>query len=139
MDMLPYISIAICGVLFRAVSWCMAYVILAKGDGKMFIISEIVSATIGITLNILGFKMGSWIGLGISYVAWYAAYTIITYLIYRIRYHMTLSRGIWLQLAFGVIISAATLAIRFACSWWIPLIVILPWLLPITIKRLMRK
>jgi hypothetical protein len=83
--------------------------------------------------------MGSWIGLGISYVAWYAAYTIITYLIYRIRYHMTLSRGIWLQLAFGVIISAATLAIRFACSWWIPLIVILPWLLPITIKRLMRK
>jgi PST family polysaccharide transporter len=139
MDMLPYISIAICGVLFRAVSWCMAYVILAKGDGKMFIVSEILSSTIGLTLNIVGFKMGSWAGLGISYILWYGMYTIITYAIYRYRYHMKLSRSIWLQLTFGIIISAATLAMRVSISWWLPLIAILPWLLPITIKRLLRK
>jgi PST family polysaccharide transporter len=117
----------------------MAYVILAKGDGKMFIVSEILSSTIGLTLNIVGFKMGSWTGLGISYILWYGMYTIITYAIYRYRYHMKLSRSIWLQLTFGIIISAATLAMRVSISWWLPLIAILPWLLPITIKRLLRK
>ncbi len=138
-DMLPYISIAICGVLFRATSWCMAYVILAKGDGKMYIVSEILSATIGLCLNITGFKYGSWTGLGISYILWYAIYTIITYAIYRFRYHMTLNHGIWLQLAIGLIISIATLVMRFAIAWWLPLVVVLPWLVPLTIKRLMRK
>jgi PST family polysaccharide transporter len=138
-DMLPYISIAICGVLFRATSWCMAYVILAKGDGKMYIVSEILSATIGLCLNITGFKYGSWTGLGISYILWYAIYTIITYAIYRFRYHMTLNHGIWLQLAIGLIISIATLAMRFAIAWWLPLVIVLPWLVPLTIKRLMRK
>lgn len=31
-----FISVGIIGMIFRAVSWCMAYVILAKGKGKLF-------------------------------------------------------------------------------------------------------
>lgn len=87
----PYISWAIVGTVFKAYSWCMAMVILAKGDGKTFLITESLSATLGLAFNIAGYRLWGLEGIGIAYIAWYAAYCIIIGTVYFRRYRISLS------------------------------------------------
>lgn len=110
---LPYLSLAIIGVTFRAVSWCMAYVMLARGDGRIYIITEVASAVFYLALNIPLFGAMGFDGLGLAYIAWYAVYTAICYAVYRYRYHMRLRRGVWPLL---LLVLAAGITTHFICS-----------------------
>lgn len=51
-DALAYVSLAIIGVGLRGASWCMAYAILARGDGKIYVLTELSSAAAYLLLNI---------------------------------------------------------------------------------------
>lgn len=110
---LPYLSLAIIGVTFRAVSWCMAYVMLARGDGRIYIVTEVASAVFYLALNIPLFRSMGFEGLGIAYIAWFAIYTAICYAIYRFRYHMRLRRGVWPLL---VLVLAIGIATHYLCK-----------------------
>lgn len=90
-DFLPavgYISIASVGTVLKAVSFVIAYVILARGDGRIYLVTESISAVLYLVLNVIGFGSGSMSVLGIVYVLWYAAYVVIVWIVYRYRYHM---------------------------------------------------
>lgn len=122
-SIVPFVTIAITGTTLRAVSWCMAMVILARGDGKRYILTEGSSAIIAILVNIVGYKMMGLIGLGLSYVAWYLSYTIIVYIVYRRTYGLTISRGIYILMLVAVVIVALTAAITLLTgSYIIPII-----------------
>lgn len=88
---LTYISWGVVGTVLRATSWCLSFVMLAKGDGKIFLITESLDAVIGLTLNIVCFSLWGVDGLGFSYIAWFACYTIIVGVVYFKVYYLTLS------------------------------------------------
>lgn len=102
---IPFITWAMAGMIFRAVSWCMAFVILARGDGRVYLITEISSAMVCIALNILFYEMWGLDGLGISYVVWYFIYTLIVWTVYKFKYGMTLGRKMGLLIVAAVTIS----------------------------------
>ena len=104
----PFVTYAIIGALFRGISICYAYRILAAGDTHAYIFTEAVSAVIGLALNVIGYRLGSYAGLGIAYILWYVAYTAITALTCRHRYGVILPRRQWL------LIAASTLLISIA-------------------------
>lgn len=87
----PYLGIGICGVAFRAASWCLAYTIVARGDGKIYIFTESSSAALYLIFNIFFYTRYSFAGLGIAYICWFGAYFAICYAVYRLRYKMNLS------------------------------------------------
>ena len=95
----PFVTFAILGALYRGISLCYAYRILAAGDNRAYIFTESLSAVIGLALNITGYRLGSYAGLGIAYILWYAAYTAITALTCRYRYGVTLPSRQWLLIA----------------------------------------
>lgn len=109
LPIIPYVVLCCSGVIFRAVSWCMAYVILAKGDGKAYLTTEISSSVIGFGCNIAGYLLGGVVGLGIAYVAWFAAYTFIVCAICKRRYDITF-------LPRTIVISAASFLLTAAFS-----------------------
>lgn len=111
---LPFIIIAAGGVLFRAVSWCLAFAILARGDGRTYVVTETISAIVGLTLNIVGFTTFGFAGLGLSYVLWYVAYTIIVAVACR-RYGIALHRRVWLLVAAATAIVATAIVV----SWYL--------------------
>lgn len=123
LEMLPFVSIGIIGVLFRATSWCMAFVILAKGDGMVYILTESISAFSGLALNILGYSLGRFEGLGISYIVWYAVYTFITYVVYTRRYHLVWYRRLWLLLLAVLLSAVLTLVLKTYVSVWVAALV----------------
>ncbi|MBQ3325380.1 MAG: oligosaccharide flippase family protein [Muribaculaceae bacterium] len=118
-----YISWGVVGTVLRAMSWCIAFVMLAKGDGKVFLITESISAAMGLALNILCFVNWGVDGLGYAYFAWYAIYTIIVSIVYFKIYHLKLSikclRNLVATLAVCI---TAVLAMQFG-AWYVAAII----------------
>lgn len=88
LDVLPFLSIGIIGIVFRTFSWCLGFVIMARGDGATYVFTEGIDAVIGLVFNIIGWNLGGFAGLGISYIAWYVVYCFLVYCIYRRRYRL---------------------------------------------------
>lgn len=93
--MLPYVSWAMIGTILRAVSWCMSFVILAKGDGPIYLVTELSSAVLSVIINIVCYNLWGFWGLGVGYILWYGLYTLMVWLVYHYRYRMSLSRGLF--------------------------------------------
>ncbi len=138
LTILPFIIWAVIGTVFRAISWCMSFTILARGDGKIFIITELLSALTCITLNILSYNYWGLDGLGFAYVIWYLIYTIIVWLVYRYRFHLSLGKNLS-QLAILVIGSALICVLGYIYfGWYIPAIIAII-VLPYSIKHILNR
>lgn len=64
------------GMYFKASSWPMAFIFLAKSDSKMFFLNEIIVNSYGLLLNILGYYYFGLEGLGVSFLLMYFFYFI---------------------------------------------------------------
>lgn len=134
----PFILWAIVGTIFRAISWCIAFVILARGDGKIYLLTETISAISCILLNIFAYKYWGLEGLGVAYLAWYVIYTIVVWVVYRYRYGLSLGYGMT-RLILLVTISAIVSTLGYICiGWWIPAVIAII-ALPYTYKHLIRR
>ena len=121
---LTYISWGVVGTVLRAMSWCLSFVMLAKGDGKIFLITESLDAVIGLVLNIVCFSLWGVDGLGYAYLAWYAIYTIIVAVVYFKVYHLTLSVKCLRNLGATLVVCiAAVLAMQYG-TWYITAIIL---------------
>lgn len=93
----PFVTVAMIGVLLRGVSYCISYVILAKGDGPTFLLTESLSTVVALGLNIGAFRLWGVGGLGVSYSVWYLLYVAIVAVVYYRRYRQRLPRRLLLM------------------------------------------
>ncbi|MEG1685030.1 MAG: O-antigen translocase [Bacteroides sp.] len=77
LPILPFLSWAILGILFKAASWCMGFIFIAKGANKVFIYSEIASSLIILIFNIIGYNLWNIKGIGIAFTLSYIFHLII--------------------------------------------------------------
>lgn len=137
----PYVSWGLAGTAFRAVSWCMAFVILAKGDGKVYLLTETISAAISLALNIYFYSNYGLEGLGIAYIIWYAAYTVIVGAVYFGRYRLRINARVWLLFGCVAVTAIACAYIR-SLDMRVPVIIvglITAALGVLALRRLIRK
>jgi O-antigen/teichoic acid export membrane protein len=86
---LPVVSMihwAALGIFFKAASWPIAYLIIAKGDSKVFFISELAVNIYVLGFNMLGYLLGGLEGLGISFFIGYLFYLGQVFLIVKRKY-----------------------------------------------------
>jgi O-antigen/teichoic acid export membrane protein len=74
------------GVFFKAVTWSIGYIILAKSNSKLFFISELVANIYTLLFNVLGYYYFGLEGLGISFLFSYIISLIQVFLIAKINY-----------------------------------------------------
>lgn len=77
----PMITILMFGMLFRSVSWCMAYSLIARGDSKSFLLCEAIASMTSLLFKIAGYIIGGFIGMGVGFVVNYVVYLMVLYLI----------------------------------------------------------
>jgi O-antigen/teichoic acid export membrane protein len=135
---LPFITLAMIGVLFKAFSWCLAFVMLARADGKIYMITEISSDIIGIILYVIGFSQWGFAGLGIAYSVWFVLYTIMTAIIYRSHYHMIFGKNVGKLLVTAVVIVLLSILAKEYAGWWASLLISLATVYP-AYKHVMRR
>lgn len=94
------------GMYFKAISWAIGYVFLAKGNSKLFFLNEILANTYILLLNIIGYKLHGLTGLGISFLLAYFLFFLQVYLITKKNYSFTYSHSFYklilIQLIFGI-------------------------------------
>ena len=88
-----YIIWAVPGMMFKAFSWVIAYVFLAKAESKLFIINEIIANANTFGLSVIGYHFYNLAGLGIAFSFSYLIYSIQVYLIAKKRYDFTFSKS----------------------------------------------
>lgn len=74
------------GMFFKSGSWAIGYLILARGDSRMFFFSELVINIYMLALNCLGYYFLGLEGLGISFVVAYILVYLQVFLIVKIKY-----------------------------------------------------
>lgn len=80
------------GIPFKAASWVLGFLVIAKGNSKLFFITETFANAITLLLNLIGYKLGGLTGLGFSFFASYVVYLCIMIVIAHENYGFRFSR-----------------------------------------------
>lgn len=91
---IPFVSWAALSSIPKAISWCMAYCIVAKGDGRIYILTEGLDALVSVPLCLYAFSSWGFTGLGVAYILWYIVYMLLTGTVYYQRYGLRLSGSV---------------------------------------------
>lgn len=115
-SIVPYLSLAAVGTIFKALSFTMAYLIVARGDGRTYLLTEFISAAVFLVLSFWGWKSDGYFGLGVAYLVWYALYTVSVAIVCRYRYGVTVSQSGYLLAL--MVIGLATLQCFNTFNGW---------------------
>ncbi len=81
-----YIVCAVPGMFFKAVSWSIAFLFMAKGDSKLFMINEIIATTFNFVVSIIGYYYFGLIGMGVAFSLCNFIYVIQVYVVAKHYY-----------------------------------------------------
>jgi len=113
------INWAALGIFFKAVSWSMAFIFLAKGKSTIFFWNEFMVNCYSLVLNIIGYYFWGLTGLGISFLITYILYTLQVFVIAKLKYNFSFSTNFIkifnIQLTLGVLCFIAV----YVLSEWI--------------------
>jgi PST family polysaccharide transporter len=71
------------GMVMRVACWPMGFILLAKGEGKVFFVTEVVANALQVSLIWLGLRWFSLPGTGMAFFALYVIYALGIYLVVR--------------------------------------------------------
>ncbi|NQV02222.1 MAG: O-antigen translocase [Bacteroidia bacterium] len=77
---------ALIGVLLKAASWSVSIIFLAKGEGKLFFLIEMIGNLVMLSSNILFYHFYQLEGIGIAFTLSYLFYLVLVFTISRVRY-----------------------------------------------------
>lgn len=121
------------GMFFKAASFPIGYILLAKGASKTFFWSELAANSYLLLFNVLGYKYLGLDGLGLSFLMGYLILLIQVFLIAQVKYMFSFDKGFYtifsLQLLMGIL---CFMIIKFIPVPWayiagVPVIAISTW------------
>lgn len=80
------VSWGILGMLFKAVSFSMGYILIAKGDSRLFIKTAIGFNAVLFAMNVIGYSYGGLTGLGISFFLFYIVHFLVLWILTKRQY-----------------------------------------------------
>ena len=106
---LTFVSWGMIGTVLRTLSWCLAFTILAKGDGKTYLWTEAASAVINLVLNIVFYQWWGLTGLGIAFLVSYLIYNLIIAVVYFRVYHLSVTLASLYNILWTLAVAAAVM------------------------------
>lgn len=81
------------GMFFKASSWAVAFIILARGDSKLFFWNELITDSYVLIFNLTGYYFWGLTGLGVSFLLAYLIYLVQVTILTRKRYGFSFDRN----------------------------------------------
>ncbi len=95
------------GMYFKAASWSIGFILLAKGASNLFFWNELVANIYMLGMNIIGYKIFGLDGLGISFAVGYLIYLLQIFFLARYKFSFSFKsefiKIFGLQLLLGII------------------------------------
>ena len=112
-SIIPMVCFGILAMLFRAVSWSMGYILIAKGDSDMFIKTAFGFNVISLFLNIVGYHFYGLEGLGVSFFVYYLIHFFGLKIITKRRYGFYFDSHFYLIYSICFLMCTATFLLRY--------------------------
>lgn len=99
------------GMFFKAASFSMSFIFLAKGASKVFFWNELIANINLLGLNLLGYKYFGLKGMGISFMIAYLLYAIQVYFVTQYKYQFSFTPEFYkiFSLQFGLAVTCLVL------------------------------
>ena len=110
---IPMVCFGILGMLFRAVSWSMGFILIAKGDSKIFIRTALGFNLLSLVMNFLGYHFYGLEGLGISFCLYFLIHFIGLKIITKNRYDFYFDKDFYQIYFICFLICAITFLFRY--------------------------
>ena len=81
------------GMLFKAASWSISFILLAKGASKLFFWNELIANIYGLGLNVIGYNILVLTVLVISFMICYLLYLIQVFVLSKIKYQFSFEKN----------------------------------------------
>ncbi|HJV77734.1 MAG TPA: oligosaccharide flippase family protein, partial [Paludibacter sp.] len=81
------------GMFFKATSWAIAFLFLAKGTSKLFFLNELSGNIYILILNVLGYYYLGLTGLGISFMVGYLVYLVQVFVIAKLKFEFSFDKA----------------------------------------------
>jgi O-antigen/teichoic acid export membrane protein len=101
------------GMLFKAVSWSIAFFFLANGSSKLFFWNEIITNIYLTVLNIIGYYYWELTGLGYAFILSYFIYMVQVYVITNRHFDFKLGKNAILILMTQLVFASISILILF--------------------------
>lgn len=105
------ILFAASGMLFKALSWAIAFVFLAKSAGKLFFWNELITNIYMLVLNLVGYYWYGLTGLGVSFLLTYILYAFQVLIVSKSVFKFEIDKGLLYTLSVNLVLT--TLSILF--------------------------
>lgn len=106
---LPVINMmrwAMLGLIFKASSWSIGFIYIAKGDSKIFFVKEILSISYLIVFSVLFFNLYGLTGLGVGFLCAYILSQIqtliLTYYLYNFYFEKNFLKIFFINILFAI-------------------------------------
>jgi len=81
------------GMFFKAASWSIAFIFLAKGASNLFFWNELITNIYLLAFNLIGYHYWGITGLGLSFALAYLLYLIQVYFVSKTKFAFTFDRS----------------------------------------------
>ena len=115
---IPFAQWVVLGMLFKGISWVMGFILLAKGDTKLYFLTEFTASILLLICNAGGYYFWRLEGIGIGFVILYVCYSFLMFVICRKKYGLSFTGAFsWIFLIQFVLCLFAFMIIRiYKCS-----------------------
>ena len=91
LDVIPMVQWAVIAIFFKALTWGMGFLLLAKGASQFFFYNELIANSYTLVLNIAGYHWYGLEGLGISFLVSYLLSVAQNFILLKYLYQFSFS------------------------------------------------
>lgn len=118
----PYVCLAMASCGWRCVSWCMGYMVVAHGDGRIYMALETVSGIVCLVLCVAGYSLLGIAGLGLAFSLWYLVYMLGVYVVVHRRYGYVIPGSVSRLIVASTLALFAVVGMAMCGMMWMALI-----------------
>ena len=86
------VTYGILATAFKAVSWSLGFILIAKGHSKLYLITEFISNVLLLISVFIGFKLGGLTGLGLGYLVYHIIDLLFIKFVVSIKYQFCFNK-----------------------------------------------
>ena len=90
-----FVTFGVLGTFFKAVSFSLGYVIIAKGHSKVFITLSLIFNSLFLIISVVSYNIGGLTGLGIGFLVYYFIHFIALKVLTKYLYEISLTRSFY--------------------------------------------
>lgn len=113
-EIAPMLRLFMLGMFFQAITWCLSYAVVARGDKKAFLFTEFYNLVVSISLKIGGFLLWGLVGIGIAFIIDYILEFLLIFIVSKRKFGFAFTKVCFRLICVVFIACVVALALMFS-------------------------